>query len=66
MKIKVTQTIDVPRDFYCGKCVRKEQDNNGRWFCGIYNRFVCPSGFKLVKCMECVLATYDAIQREDS
>ena len=66
MKIKVTQTIDVPRSFYCGNCLRKEQDKKGQWFCGIYNRFLWMAKGKTVKCMACVLATYEAIQKEDA
>lgn len=65
MKIKTTQTVDVPVSPWCEKCQRQETDKNGIVFCTLYNRFVFLHGGKRLKCLECYMALYHAIDQEE-
>ena len=64
MKIKVTLHVDVPISPYCGKCYRKEQDKQGNMFCALYNRSIYIRRGNWLKCLECYMALYDAIEKE--
>lgn len=64
MKIKVTLHVDVPISPYCGKCDRKELGKNGNMFCTLYNRYIYIRRGNWLKCLECYMALYDAIDKE--
>ena len=65
MKIKTTQEINVPTSPYCGKCLRKELDRRGRWFCTLFNRYLgAKEGNSFLKCFECYVALYDTIKKD--
>lgn len=64
MKIEIKQKVDVPMGFFCKGCARKERDQKGHVFCGIFNRFIWMRRGEYLKCIECVNATYDHIDKE--
>lgn len=64
MKIKVTQEVDVPISPYCKNCFRKDIDKDGDVFCTLYNHFLCMARGNYLKCRECYLAVYEALEDE--
>ena len=64
MKIIATLTVDIPVSPYCKKCGRLETGKNGLTFCTLYNRYVFIRHGNWLKCRECYMALYDAIDKE--
>lgn len=64
MEIKVTQTVKVPCNPYCDKCMRIERDARNQEFCGLFNRLIFLHNGHFVKCRECYAALYEAVTQE--
>jgi len=65
MEIEVKQKVNVPISPWCGNCYRKENDKNNQTFCTLFNRFVYIRRGKFMKCRECYMRLYDALEQED-
>ena len=64
MEIEVKKTVNVPVSPWCGNCYRKEKDSKGQDFCTIHNRFLYIHKGHFLKCRECYIALYDALEQE--
>ena len=65
MEIEVKKKVNVPISPWCGNCIRKEKDFHGVDFCTLHNRFLHIHCGRFLKCPECYLALYDALEQED-
>ncbi len=65
MKIKVTREVDVPISPYCKNCLRKEKDKTEQYFCTLYNRYLTEARSNFLKCRECYIALYEALESEE-
>lgn len=64
MKIEIKQKVDIPVSPFCKHCYRKEIDKNGSPFCTLFNRFIFMHNGDYLKCRECYVAVYDALEKE--
>lgn len=64
MKIEVKQTVNVTVYPWCGNCYRKEQDKYNLDFCTLHNSYLYIRNGHFLKCRECYIALYDAIEQE--
>ena len=64
MYINVKQRVNIPKNFYCKGCLRKERDIKGQTFCGLFNKFIYIHNGEFLKCRECVNALYNALESE--
>ena len=63
MRIKVTQTVEVPATPYCDKCYRREYSEKQKaYFCSLFNCFLYFHGGRLTKCKGCYDALYKHIE----
>ena len=65
MEIEVKKTVNVPISPWCGNCIRKEKDSHFEDFCTLHNRFLNIHCGKFLKCRECYLALYEALEQEN-
>lgn len=66
MEIKVTKTVNIPASPWCGNCIRKEKDAKGEDFCTLHNRFLYIREGRFLKCRECYISLYDALEQEST
>lgn len=64
MEVKVTKTVNIPISPWCGKCYRKEKDARGQDFCTLHNAYLSIHRGQFLKCRDCYMALYDALERE--
>lgn len=66
MEIEVKKKVNVPISPWCGNCIRREKDSSyGEYFCTLHNSFLHIHLGKFLKCRECYLALYEALEQED-
>ncbi len=65
MIIEVKQTVNIPVSPWCGNCFRKDQDKHNLDFCTLHNKFLHIHKGHFLKCRECYMALYDALEQED-
>ena len=64
MEIEVKKKVNVPISPWCGNCNRREKDSHGEDFCTLHNRFLNIHCGRFLKCRECYLALYEALEQE--
>lgn len=65
MEIEVKKRVNVPVSPWCGNCIRKQKDSYEEDFCTLHNRYLYIHFGKFLKCRECYLALYQALEQED-
>ena len=64
MKLMVAKTVNVPVSPWCGNCYRKEYDKNDMCFCTLHNHFLFIVNGHYLKCRECYITLYNALEME--
>ena len=64
VEIEVKKTVNVSVSPWCGNCYRKEKDSKNNDFCTLHNRFLYIHKGRFLKCRECYIALYDALEEE--